>query len=93
MVNPMKVSIRKEQSGLYQAMGEWLVHEHNECPSALISEVFNTYATTPGLDVTQLRKNSFKFPTPDENYLPIKQPDRTTIDDAIKRATERYQIN
>jgi hypothetical protein len=93
MPNSMKVEIRRGPSDMYQAMGKWFVHEHNNCPKNLISRVYEVYAATPNLDVTQLGHGSFVFPEPKDDFLKIHQSDRQTIDDAIRTEIERYQIN
>ncbi|NQV91417.1 hypothetical protein HQ489_02995 [Candidatus Woesearchaeota archaeon] len=90
----MKVTIRREQSGMYHAMCDWLIRHHSQCPEELISHVYKTFAVTPNLDVKTLDRNSFVFPEPvNGEYIPLRKEEIEVIDDVIKRESERYQIN
>ena len=90
----MIIEIRREQSGMYRAMGKWFVHEHSQCPRHLISRVYQTYSKTPSLDVTTLGLDSFEFPEPvNGEYLSLRIDEKRVIDEVIKRESERYQIN
>ncbi len=88
----MKVTIRKQNNGLYEAMGEWLVHHHHSDPTKLISDVYETFSITPSLRLEKLNQDSFEFPHPENGkYLPLFNHERESIDDAIKREIIKYQ--
>lgn len=88
----MKIQIRKDNNGLYEAMGKWLVSHHNENLSDLVTEVYKTYEMTPKLHVEKLNQDSFEYPHPENGtYKPLFSHEIRTIDEAIQREIIKYK--